>query len=102
MQAGLYGVSMLRHLRPPLGQVPCVPHVVSKPAVRPLLRCKAEGHSLSNEVPDPANSIVTQPSHEAQPLVTQFEAERNDDDRETFVTAEGLVEEIEEEDAKVF
>jgi hypothetical protein len=37
---------------------------------------------------------------EAQPLVTQFEA-REDEDRETFVTAEGLVQEVEEEDAEV-
>jgi hypothetical protein len=37
---------------------------------------------------------------EAQPLVTQFEA-REDEDRETFVTAEGLVQEVEEENAEV-
>jgi hypothetical protein len=53
-------------------------------------------------VTDPANSIVSPAAGlgEAQPLVTQFEA-REDEDRETFVTAEGLVQEVEEEDAEV-
>jgi hypothetical protein len=60
-----------------------------------------EGHSIS-ELTDPANSIVSPAPglEEAQPLVTQFEA-REDEDRETFVTAEGLVQEVEEEDAEV-
>jgi hypothetical protein len=55
-----------------------------------------------SELTDPANSIVS-PSpwlEEAQPLVSQFEA-REDEDRETFETAEGLVQEVEEEDAEV-
>lgn len=80
---------------------PCCVHYVSKPSQRAVLRCRAESLSVSNEVPDPANTILSQTAVEVQPLVTQFEAERNDEDRETFVTAEGLVEEVEEEDAKV-
>lgn len=82
------------------------PHVryvpLSKSSAHPRIRCRAiPPRSPSSDVPDPADSIVAKPPIETQPLVTQFEAERNDDDRETFVTAEGLVEEVEEEDAQV-
>eukprot|EP00878_Enallax_costatus_P039337 GHUV01044957.1.p2 GENE.GHUV01044957.1~~GHUV01044957.1.p2 ORF type:complete len:102 (-),score=0.66 GHUV01044957.1:745-1050(-) len=101
MQTRLLSKAPLRQLRGAPINVRCVPHV-SKVYPRHNLRCKQESRSVTNEVPDPENSIVAQTPIEAQPLVSQFEAERNDEDRETFVTAEGLVEEVEEEDAKVF
>lgn len=81
--------------------VPALAHVYVSPAVAPKPRCSTRHHAApeSHALSDPADSIVSQ-GLEAQPLVTQFEA-REDEDRETFVTAEGLVEEVEEEDAKV-
>jgi hypothetical protein len=41
------------------------------------------------------------PDGDQKPLVEQVEEERADEDRETFITESGLVEEVEEEDAKV-
>jgi hypothetical protein len=49
---------------------------------------------------DPANTMIP-PDQEQKPLVEQVEEERADEDRETFITESGLVEEVEEEDAKV-
>lgn len=48
---------------------------------------------------DPANTMI--PPEEQRPLVEQVEEDRADEDRETFITESGLVEEVEEEDAKV-
>lgn len=100
MQARLSSNVQLRQLTDIRTNVQGVPHVLK---VYPLLiaRCNKDTRPTINEVPDPENTIVAQPQIEAQPLVSLFEAERNDEDRETFVTAEGLVEEVEEEDAKV-
>ena len=100
MQTRLVSSAPLTQLRGIPTNVRCVPHV-SKVYPRPILRCKQESRTITNEVPDPENTIVAQTPIEAQPLVSQFEAERNDEDRETFFTAEGRVEEVEEEDAKV-
>lgn len=52
-------------------------------------------HAMS----DPANTMM--PPEEQKPLVEQVEEDRADEDRETFITESGLVEEVEEEDAKV-
>jgi hypothetical protein len=49
---------------------------------------------------DPANTMMP-PDGDQKPLVEQVEEERADEDRETFITESGLVEEVEEEDAKV-
>lgn len=53
---------------------------------------------------DPANAMTAAPAdaeQEQKPLVEQVEEERADEDRETFITESGLVEEVEEEDAQV-
>ena len=49
---------------------------------------------------DPANTMLSAEA-EQKPLVEQVEQDRADEDRETFITESGLVEEVEEEDAKV-
>lgn len=49
---------------------------------------------------DPANTML-RPEDDQKPLVEQVEEERAEEDRETFITESGLVEEVEEEDAKV-
>lgn len=49
---------------------------------------------------DPANAML-RPEDDQKPLVEQVEEERAEEDRETFITESGLVEEVEEEDAKV-
>jgi hypothetical protein len=46
---------------------------------------------------DPGNTTLEQRA----PLVEQFEAERGEEERETFITESGLVEEVEEQDAQV-
>jgi hypothetical protein len=64
-----------------------------------------DGPLLSPEqvnMSDPANAMLAaEDEAEQKPLVEQVEEERADEDRETFITESGLVEEVEEEDAQV-
>lgn len=91
-------------------QRPTVPSRVGllqqhRPAVRHGPRLHAappDGPIMSQDqvLSDPANTMIP-PDQEQKPLVEQVEEERADEDRETFITESGLVEEVEEEDAKV-
>eukprot|EP00879_Flechtneria_rotunda_P021250 GHRR01022387.1.p1 GENE.GHRR01022387.1~~GHRR01022387.1.p1 ORF type:complete len:407 (+),score=114.76 GHRR01022387.1:166-1386(+) len=77
----------------------------ARPLVAPCIRqtahfrriCVLSTSQESDRVPDPENSIVLKAASEPEPLVSQFESAQ---DPETFVTAKGLVQEVEEEDAQ--